>query len=184
MPLVSTSLRARGEAKIFLQALAGHVEAVERLELAGRVDVMVVVGGKNSANTRRLAQLCAAAGVRTYHIETAAELDDEWFREARSVGVTAGASTPDWVIREVVEALGKENYREREGRWTESIAVGNEGFVRDGKERLGPKAMWREMAGANGSYELREPAAAYDLVFDAQNGDLRQKNAFFWDIFT
>lgn len=77
------------------------------LELAGRVDVMVVVGGKNSANTRRLAQLCAATGVRTYHIETAAELDDEWFREARSVGVTAGASTPDWVIREVVEALGK-----------------------------------------------------------------------------
>jgi len=77
------------------------------LALAGRVDVMVVVGGKNSANTRRLAELCAASGVRTYHIETAAELDDEWFREARSVGVTAGASTPDWVIREVVEALGK-----------------------------------------------------------------------------
>jgi 4-hydroxy-3-methylbut-2-enyl diphosphate reductase len=77
------------------------------LELAGRVDVMMVVGGKNSANTRRLAELCTATGVPTYHIETAAELDDEWFREARSVGVTAGASTPDWVIREVVEALGK-----------------------------------------------------------------------------
>jgi 4-hydroxy-3-methylbut-2-enyl diphosphate reductase len=77
------------------------------LALAGRVDVMVVVGGKNSANTRRLAELCAATGVRTYHIETAAELDDEWFRGAGSVGVTAGASTPDWVIRAVVEALGK-----------------------------------------------------------------------------
>jgi len=52
------------------------------------------------------------------------------------------------------------------------------------KEKVGPKAMWREIAGANGSYELREPTAAYDLVFDAQNGDLRQENAFFWDIFT
>ena len=52
------------------------------------------------------------------------------------------------------------------------------------KEKLGPKAMWREMAGANGSYELRECTVAYDLVFDAQNGDLRKKNAFSWDIFT
>ena len=51
----------------------------------------------------------------------------------------------------------------RTGRWTESIAVGNVGFIKDVKERLGPKAMWREIAGANGSYELREPAAAYTL---------------------
>ncbi|MBM4334021.1 MAG: hypothetical protein FJ117_22860 [Deltaproteobacteria bacterium] len=47
---------------------------------------------------------------------------------------------------------------------------------------LGPKAMWREMAGANGSYELREPTDDYEAVFDTQNGDLRQKNTFFWDI--
>ena len=52
------------------------------------------------------------------------------------------------------------------------------------KEKLGPKAMGREIAGANGSYELREATAAYAPVFDAQNGDLRQKNAFFWDIST
>jgi len=42
--------------------------------------------------------------------------------------------------------------------------------------------MWREVAGANGSYELREAPAAYEGVFEAQNRDLRQKNAFFWDI--
>ena len=66
----------------------------------------------------------------------------------------------------------------------ESIAVGNECFIRDVKEKLGLKAMWREIVGANGSYELREPTAAYDLVFDAPNGDLKQKNAFFWDILT
>ena len=73
----------------------------------------------------------------------------------------------------VAEALEKENYGGREERWTESIAVGNEGFVRDVKEKLGSKAIWREMAGANGSYELREPAAAYEAVFDSQKGDLR-----------
>jgi putative transposase len=82
----------------------------------------------------------------------------------------------------VAEALDKESCRERDSRWTESIAVGSEGFVRDVKEKLGPKAMWREMAGVNGSYELREPTAAYEAVFDVKNGDLRQKNAFFWDI--
>jgi len=83
----------------------------------------------------------------------------------------------------VAEAMDKEADRGREDRWTESIAVGDEGFVRDVKERLGLKAMWREIAGANGSYELREPRAAYALVFDAQNGDLKQENTFFWDVF-
>ncbi len=84
----------------------------------------------------------------------------------------------------VEEALDKGIYRNREGRWTESIAVGSEGFVRGVKGKLGPKAMWREMMGGEGSYELRETTAAYDVVFGAQNGDLRQENAFFWDINT
>jgi hypothetical protein len=59
---------------------------------------------------------------------------------------------------------------------------GSEGFVREVKEKLGPKAMWREMAGVNGSYELRETKAAYKPVFDGKNGGLRQENSFFWDI--
>jgi hypothetical protein len=42
--------------------------------------------------------------------------------------------------------------------------------------------MWREVAGANGSYDLRKATAAYEAVFDAQKGDLRQKNGFFWNI--
>ncbi len=76
-------------------------------ELARRVEVMLVVGGKNSANTTRLAQICRETNPRTYHIETAAELDPSWFEGAKSVGVTAGASTPDWILDEVVEKLGK-----------------------------------------------------------------------------
>ena len=69
-------------------------------ELAETVDLMLVVGGKNSANTTRLAQICAEK-CRTYHIETAEELRPEWFDKIKKIGITAGASTPDWIIKEV-----------------------------------------------------------------------------------
>jgi 4-hydroxy-3-methylbut-2-enyl diphosphate reductase len=75
------------------------------LELARDVDVMVVVGGRKSANTGRLAEICRRAGAETYHVETAAELKADWFGGAEAVGVTAGTSTPDWVIDEVVAKL-------------------------------------------------------------------------------
>ncbi|MCX6372150.1 MAG: 4-hydroxy-3-methylbut-2-enyl diphosphate reductase [Actinobacteria bacterium] len=74
-------------------------------ELAAEVDVVVVVGGRNSANTARLAQLCCALQSRTYLIESAAELDPAWFAGARRIGVTAGASTPDEEIEATVAAL-------------------------------------------------------------------------------
>ena len=74
------------------------------LELASDVDVMIIVGGRNSANTRRLAEMCSSV-VRTHHIEVAGELDPKWFRNTEKVGVTAGASTPDWIIEEVVKKL-------------------------------------------------------------------------------
>jgi 4-hydroxy-3-methylbut-2-enyl diphosphate reductase len=72
------------------------------LELAQRADLMIVIGGKDSANTKRLAEICAEAGVITHLIETAAELNPSWVRGQRLIGVTAGASTPDEVIDEVV----------------------------------------------------------------------------------
>jgi 4-hydroxy-3-methylbut-2-en-1-yl diphosphate reductase len=74
-------------------------------ELATEVDVVVVVGGRNSANTARLAQLCRAIEARTHHIESAAELRGEWLAGARRIGVTAGASTPDEEIEATVKAL-------------------------------------------------------------------------------
>lgn len=74
-------------------------------EMAEEVDVVVVVGGRNSANTARLAQLCAAIEPRTHHIESAAELRPEWLVGAGRVGVTAGASTPDEEIAATVQAL-------------------------------------------------------------------------------
>jgi 4-hydroxy-3-methylbut-2-enyl diphosphate reductase len=77
----------------------------ETAEMAGRVDIMIVVGGKNSANTTQLANLCRSMSVRTYHIETDDEIDASWFREARRVGITAGASTPDWIITRVAKRI-------------------------------------------------------------------------------
>lgn len=77
------------------------------LDLARDVDIMVVVGGKGSANTRRLAEICSAQGVPTYQVETAAELAPNWFQGKRCAGVTAGASTPDEVIQEVIHNLEK-----------------------------------------------------------------------------
>ena len=72
------------------------------LRMAGKVDLMVVVGGRNSANTTRLARLCGKLGTPTHHVETAGELRRTWFKGKKSVGVTAGTSTPEWLIKEVV----------------------------------------------------------------------------------
>jgi 4-hydroxy-3-methylbut-2-en-1-yl diphosphate reductase len=78
-------------------------------DLARRVDLVFVVGGHNSANTRHLAELCASI-TETYQIASASEIDPEVVRGHETVGITAGASTPDSVVAEVVsrlEAIGK-----------------------------------------------------------------------------
>lgn len=77
----------------------------ETSEMAGKVDVMIVVGGKNSANTTQLANLCRGLSVPTHHIETAGELRKGWFAKARRIGITAGASTPEWIIQEVEKRI-------------------------------------------------------------------------------
>lgn len=69
--------------------------------LAREVDAVVVVGGKNSANTRHLAEICREIQPRTWHVETEDELRAEWFTGCRTVGLSAGASTPDWVVEGV-----------------------------------------------------------------------------------
>ena len=72
--------------------------------LAG-TDTLVVVGGKNSANTRRLAQIGRDSGIATFHVETEDELDAKDFAASRSVLVTAGTSTPGWIINNILEKI-------------------------------------------------------------------------------
>lgn len=74
-------------------------------ELARRVDLMFVIGSRDSANTRHLAEVCEEEGVETHHIENAGEIEPEWLAGHERVGVTAGASTPDSAVDEVVERL-------------------------------------------------------------------------------
>lgn len=69
------------------------------------IDTLVVVGGKNSANTSRLVKIGIDSGVKTFHIETDDELKKDDFKESRYVLVTAGASTPGWIINNVLEKL-------------------------------------------------------------------------------
>ncbi len=74
-------------------------------ELANEVDVMLVIGGKASANTRHLLEVCQEEGTAAHHIETAAELTPGWFEGIERVGVTAGASTPDSAVESVVRRI-------------------------------------------------------------------------------
>lgn len=109
--VVSECLLRGGEIRVFNTICdATAVRQEEAKELAGLVDCMLVVGGFNSANTRRLAEVCAELQPLTHHIETAAEIDSAWFEGVERVGVTAGASTPKWIIDEVmgkIEELNK-----------------------------------------------------------------------------
>jgi 4-hydroxy-3-methylbut-2-enyl diphosphate reductase len=94
------------EVKIFNTICdATSVRQEEVKKIAPNVDVMIIIGGKHSGNTNRLAQIARALNPNTYHIEKAEELDKNWFKNADKIGVSAGASTPDWIINEVVEKI-------------------------------------------------------------------------------
>ncbi len=68
-------------------------------------DIMIIVGGKNSANTKRLWQICKESGVDSYHIETEKELERNWFAKKRCVGIVSGASTPDSMVKKVANRI-------------------------------------------------------------------------------
>jgi len=75
-------------------------------QLSREVEVMVVIGGRNSSNTHKLAETCRQnLPDTTHHVETAQELKPDWFSGKRKVGITAGASTPDYLIRECVDLI-------------------------------------------------------------------------------
>jgi 4-hydroxy-3-methylbut-2-enyl diphosphate reductase len=106
--VVSLCLQISEEVKVFNTiCYATEERQDEAYKIAKEVQTMVVVGGKNSANTTHLADICRQERVPVYHIETAGEIEKYWFDGISKTGVTAGASTPDWIIKEVVEHLQK-----------------------------------------------------------------------------
>jgi len=84
---------------------ATSVRQNEAREIARMVDLMFVIGGHASANTSRLARICREIQPQTWHIETPEEIAPEWFGGVEKVGVTAGASTPRWLIDDVVTRI-------------------------------------------------------------------------------
>ncbi|MDO4290640.1 MAG: 4-hydroxy-3-methylbut-2-enyl diphosphate reductase [Eggerthellaceae bacterium] len=107
---VVAALEAQGLSPIVRNTICSATRQRQKTaaEVAARVDAMVVIGGRNSSNTTRLAEICAAACPRTFHVESPAELNPEQFAGCKTVGLTAGASTPEDQIAAVeafLEAL-------------------------------------------------------------------------------
>ncbi len=92
-----------------------HTRQEEVLQVAETVDAMVIVGGKGSSNTQRLVELSRSKGIPAFHVEIADELELDKLAEYETVGVTAGASTPNWIIQEVVERLEQAQSRRPTG---------------------------------------------------------------------
>jgi len=74
-------------------------------ELAQKADVMIVVGGKQSSNTKQLHSICKKFCPDSYHIESKDELQKSWFEQKKLCGITAGASTPEWIIEEIIAKI-------------------------------------------------------------------------------
>ncbi|MDQ1331656.1 MAG: hypothetical protein QG578_1924 [Thermodesulfobacteriota bacterium] len=84
-------------------------------ELAGQVDAVIVVGGHSSGNTQRLAEASRQAGKPAYHIETESEIDPDILASSEKIGITAGASTPNWMIKRVYRTLEELSYKKARG---------------------------------------------------------------------
>jgi (E)-4-hydroxy-3-methyl-but-2-enyl pyrophosphate reductase len=104
--IIASILREKGDLKV-TDTICPYV--IERQDdtrsVATEVDVMIVVGGHHSSNTRRLLDLSLQAGTPAHHVETPDELKPEWFEGVEQVGVTSGLSTPMWVVEDVCDRI-------------------------------------------------------------------------------
>ncbi|MHB8984717.1 MAG: bifunctional 4-hydroxy-3-methylbut-2-enyl diphosphate reductase/30S ribosomal protein S1 [Eubacteriales bacterium] len=106
--VVDAFKKAANEVKVLNTICSATSERQEEaIALARQVDVMLVAGGHESANTGKLAALCRLSGTPTYRVETAAEVKPRWFSGVKTAGLTAGASTPDWIIEEVKRRMSE-----------------------------------------------------------------------------
>jgi 4-hydroxy-3-methylbut-2-enyl diphosphate reductase len=104
--IVGALLKRGKEVRVF-NTLCGATTSMQKtaIELSSEVEAMVIVGGRQSANTAQLAEVCRKVNPKVLQIEAADEIREEWFRGLTRVGLSAGASTPDEVIAEVVDRI-------------------------------------------------------------------------------
>jgi len=79
----------------------------ETRKLAEKNDAVIIVGGRDSANSRRLYEIAKSINLKTYFIENARQLKKNWFSDIKKLAITAGASTPEWAISKVIDKIGK-----------------------------------------------------------------------------
>lgn len=110
---------------VFFDTICSATEQRQREaeQIARQVEMMVIIGGKESSNTKKLAEICSNLCPQTYHIETMIELPKEAYQYKRRIGVTAGASTPEWIIKEVINKMSEEkvNVTENELSFAEQL---------------------------------------------------------------
>ena len=97
---------------------------------------------------------------------------------ARTVGVTFSVTDES-----LVEAFLEDGACVREGKWTQSIAIGSEKFVKKTKQEFGIRAKDRKVVEARTAYQLREPQVAYPANFGLENDDIGAENTYFWDVY-
>jgi 4-hydroxy-3-methylbut-2-enyl diphosphate reductase len=104
--IVMQVMETAREVKIYNTICDSTVQRVkETKEIAKKVDLMIIVGGKNSANTNQLVKLSKEVCAKVYHLETAEEIAKKWLNKVEKVGISGGASTPQWIINDVVKKI-------------------------------------------------------------------------------
>lgn len=107
--VINESLEKAEEIRIFNTIChATSIRQKEAIKIAKKTDCMIVIGGYNSGNTQRLVAICKEIQPKTYHIESAKDLDKRWLNGCKKIGITAGASTPSWVIDEVASEIRRQ----------------------------------------------------------------------------
>jgi len=104
------------EIRIFNTICSATRTRVEQtVEVCRQVDLMLVIGDKQSSNTATLTKECLSTGTKTIQIEKADDIEPEWFEGVSNAGITAGASTPDWIIKEVLDRMTAYEEKENQG---------------------------------------------------------------------
>lgn len=104
--LVSSFVKVSPEIKVYntiCKATLARQDSV--CKLASKVDGMIILGGRNSANTKKLAEISMDVGVSTLWVEHAGEIDRGWLQNKEDIGIAAGGSTPEWLIKELIQKL-------------------------------------------------------------------------------